>query len=96
MADIRFTRPIYAIWAALCPAICIAIGATLALARPGGGDLVTALIWSAVAAVSSVFCAIKSVLLREPWRPLAFAGAVLGLIPFSIVLIALSHFWLMF
>ena len=92
MAGTGFTRPTYAVCAAICPVVCIALGAALALARPGGADLVASLVWTAIAALSSVFCAIKSVLRRERWQALALAGALMGLIPISMVLIAFAYF----
>jgi|APDOM4702015159_1054818.scaffolds.fasta_scaffold154498_1 hypothetical protein len=91
MPDTQAARSIYAIWALLCPLTCVLFGLTLAFIRPQAGDFVTVLVWSGLAAVSGVFCAIRSVLLRERWRALAIAGALLSLVPVALVLIALSN-----
>ena len=94
MPDIAETkRPIFAIGALLAPLACTALGVAMAFGAPSrAGDFPALVVWAVLAALSGIASAVASIYLREPWRPLAVIGALLGLVPLIMVLTALANF----
>ena len=73
-------RPIFAVGAFVAPMACTALGIAMAFGGPSqAGDFPALVVWAVLAALSAIASAVASLYLREPWRPLAVIGALLGL-----------------